>query len=297
MRPSPAFSLLFSICLAWQTCPAQEPAVELRLHWEPGQFYLQETDTDTTTFLTALGQKHDQKLRMRQTTSIKVKPGPAGGSEARVTIDSLKGEMVHDGLLLPFDADKMEDAHPMLQKAVGRASGKSFTLVYDAADQFQDVQDIGSMVRGGTTPDLGSIADAKQVALLFRRSLEMGLPRIPVRPGDKWLSEENISFAEAGQVKVRLNAKFEEFTTRETRRHAKISFAGGMESQADEKTRKALVTVGKDSQITGHVFFDLERRTVSLSVLLAVVNLEVEGKKLPVRQQVTTRLVAMKTIK
>ena len=36
---------------------------------------------------------------------------------------------------------------------------------------------------------------------------------------------------------------------------------------------------------------------MSLSVLLAVVNLEVEGKKLPVRQQVTTRLVAMKSIK
>jgi hypothetical protein len=57
------------------------------------------------------------------------------------------------------------------------------------------------------------------------------------------------------------------------------------------------VKVAADSKVSGQVFFDLERRTVSLSVLLAVVNLNVDGKTLPVRQQVTTRLVAMKQAK
>lgn len=274
-------------------CQAQDVALEIKLHWEPGQFYLQESDTDTTTFLTALGQKHDQKLRLRQTTSIRVTQAADQSREARVSIDSLKGELLQDGLLNPFDSAKMEDALPILRKTVGNTAGKSFTLTYDAQDNYQDVRDIAPLVTGGSTPDLNSIADAKQLATLFRRSLEMGLPKIPVRPGDKWISEESVSFSEVGTVQVKLRAKFDGFVDREGRKQAQIAFEGTLETQKDSDTKRS-VTMDKDSKITGQVFFDLERRTVSLSVLMAMINMNVDGKKLPVRQQVTTRLVAMK---
>ena len=272
---------------------AEDEAIELKLRWQPGQFYLQETDTDTTTMLTALGQKHDQKLRMRQTTSIKVTQNDAGEQLVRVSIDSLKGELLQDGLLNPFDSAKMEDALPVLQKAVGGTAGRAFTLVYDAGGAFRDVRDISSMVQGGSTPDLTSIADAKQVAMLYRRSMEMGLPKMPVRSGDKWISDEVIPFAEAGDVKVKLNAKFEGVVDRGGRRHAQISFEGSMETQPETGTKRS-VKVAANSKVSGQVFFDLERQTITLSVLLGMVNLEVNGQMLPVRQQVTLRLAAMK---
>jgi hypothetical protein len=293
MLPRALFQFL---ALAATLCQAQEETIEVRLRWEPGQFYLQESDTDTTTLLTTIGQKHDQKLRMRQTTSIKVTKNDAGEQLARVSIDSLKGELLQDGLLHPFDSAKMADALPVLQKAVGGAAGRSFTLVYNPQGDFQDVRDISSMVSGGENPDLTSIADAKQLATLYRRSLEMGLPKIPVRPGDKWISDEVIPFSEAGQVQVKLKSKFEGIVDRNGRKHAQIAFEGTMETQPDEGTKRS-VKVAADSKVTGQVFFDLERQTVSLSVLLAVVNLSVDGKILPVRQQVTTRLVAMKQAK
>lgn len=286
--------LLFALpVFATALCQAQEEALEVRLRWEPGQFYLQESDTDTTTLLTTLGQKHDQKLRMRQTTSIKVTKNNAGEQLARVSIDSLTGELLQDGLLHPFDSAKMADALPALQKAIGGAAGRSFTLVYNPQGDFQDVRDISSMVSGGENPDLTSIADAKQLAILYRRSMEMGLPKIPVRPGDKWISDEVIPFAEAGQVQVKLQSKFEGVVDRSGRKHAQIAFEGSLETQPEEGTKRS-VKLAAGSKVTGQVFFDLERRTLSLSVLLALVNLEVEGKLLPVRQQVTTRLVAMK---
>ena len=75
MLPRALFQFL---ALAATLCQAQEETIEVRLRWEPGQFYLQESDTDTTTLLTTIGQKHDQKLRMRQTTSIKVTKNDAG---------------------------------------------------------------------------------------------------------------------------------------------------------------------------------------------------------------------------
>lgn len=274
--------------------PAQDAPQELKLHWEPGQFYLQESDTDTTTFLTALGQKHDQKLRMRQITSIRVVETADRSREVKVNIDSLTGELLHDGLLNPFDSAKIEDALPLLQKSIGHAAGKNFTLLYDAKDEFQNVLDIHSFLDPkADEPSLKSIADAKQMATLYRRSLEMGLPKIPVRPGDKWISDEVVAFAEAGMVQVKLNAKFEGVVEREGRSQAQISFDGTLITQPKEGTKRS-IAVGGDSTVNGQVFFDLERRTISLSTLASVINLMVDGKKLPVRQQVTTRLVAMK---
>ena len=283
------------VAAAATSSPAQDTAHELRLHWEPGQFYLQESDTDTTTFLTALGQKHDQKFRMRQTTSIRVTEAADQKRQVQVKIDSLTGELMQDGLLNPFDSAKIEDALPMLQKTVGRTAGKTFTLLYDNKDQFEGVQDIRSFLQQSNNeePDLKAIADAKQMAALYRRSLEMGLPEIPVRPGDKWLSDQVVIFAEAGEVQVKLNAKFDSIETRQGRPQAKISFEGTLMTQADAVTKRS-ITVGPDSKVNGTVFFDLERRTISLSTMASVINLQIEGKKLPVRQQVTTRLVAMK---
>lgn len=288
-----ALAPFFGLAMLASLSLAQEEAVDLKLRWEPGQFYLQETDTDTTTLLTTIGQKHDQKLRMRQTTSVKVTKNEAGEQLARVSIDSLTGELLQDGLLHPFDSARLADALPVLQKTVGGTAGRAFTLVYNPAGEFQDVRDISSMVTGGENPDLTSIADAKQLATLYRRSMEMGLPKIPVRPGDKWISDEIIPFAEAGQVQVKLKSKFESLVDRGGRKHALIAFEGSMETQAGEGTKRS-VKVGAGSKVSGQVFFDLERHTVSLSILLAVVNLDVDGKTLPVRQQVTTRLAAMK---
>jgi hypothetical protein len=54
------------------------------------------------------------------------------------------------------------------------------------------------------------------------------------------------------------------------------------------------VTFGDDSKVNGHVFFDLELKTISLAVFSAVIQLKVDGKAMPVHQQVTTRLVSMK---
>ncbi|MBL9133780.1 MAG: hypothetical protein JNG86_21395 [Verrucomicrobiaceae bacterium] len=294
MSPCRLVSVLFPLAAAVFSHAQEQPVHELKLHWEPGQFYLQETDTETTTSLTALGQKHDQTLRMRQTTSIRVSAASDQTREVKVTIDSLKGELLQDGLLNPFDAARIEEALPVLQKSVGHAAGKTFTMVYDPQDQFQNVRDIGSLLKPGQDePDLNQIADAKQVATLYRRSLELGLPKIAVRPGDKWISDETMSFPEAGPVQVRLHAKFESIEERGGRPQARISFQGSMETQKDTGTKRS-ITLGPDSKLSGHVLFDLERRTVSLSFLLGELNLGVNGKKLPVRQQVTTRLVAMR---
>ena len=287
------------LCLAL-SCSADDSPLELKLHWEPGQTYLQESDTDTTNFLTSLGKTTDQKLRLHQTTSITVKQTPEGQTLAGVLIESLLGEMTFEGKSYAFDSRNPTSSSPQLQQTLGGAAGKGFTLVYNKKGDFEGAKDIGSMVTGGVEPDLNSIATANQLATLYRRSLEMGLPKIPVRPGDKWISDEIVDFPQAGTVQVKLNAKFDGIVDREGHRQAQISFEGSMKSKPDKDgtgqdlSTERTVTLGDNSKVNGHVFFDLERKTISLAVFSATIQLKVEGKPMPVRQQVTTRLVSMK---
>jgi len=294
--------LLASLLSCLSHAPAQDDSpVELKLHWDPGLTYLQESDTDTTNFLTSLGKSSDQKLRLRQTTRISVQKSAQGQTEARVMIEQLAGEMIYEGKTHTFDSKSPATSHPGLQQILGGTAGRGFTLVYDDKDNFIDAKDTASMVSGGAEPDLVSIANARQLATLYRRSLEMGLPKIPVRPGDKWISDEVVPFPQAGTVQVKLNAKFDGIVDREGHRQAQISFEGSMKNQRDKDSTSGRdldterpVTLGDDSKVNGHVFFDLDRKTITLAVFSATLQLKIEGKPMPVRQQVTTRLVSMK---
>jgi hypothetical protein len=298
-RQTTSVLALFFVCFS-RAAMAQDAPVELKLQWEPGQTYVQESDTDTTNFLTALGKTSDQKLRLHQTTRITALKNAQNQTEAQVLIESLLGEMTYEGKSHAFDSKNPGASHPALQQTLGGAAGRGFTLVYDEEGRFLDAKDTGTMVMGGATPDLTSIADARQLATLYRRSLEMGLPKIPVRPGDKWISDEIVPFPQTGTVQVKLNAKFDGIVDREGRRQAQIAFEGVMKSQHDKDSNgrdlstQRPVTLGDDSKVNGHIFFDLERKTISLAVFSATIQLKIEGKPMPVRQQVTTRLISMK---
>lgn len=273
----------------------------LRSHWVPGKVYTQQTETQTTSLLTPVdGPALEQKLNVTQTTTLKVAQDPSGPNKlADVTFTAVTGEMSFAGQTHRFDSAEPLASHPLLRKALGGAVGKSFVLVFDGEDQFLDVKATEKLAGDGTTiTGLGAVADAREVANLFRRSLDMGLStRMPVGPGDRWTSEESLNFPQSGPVKVLMNSKFEEVLDREGRRHAKVVFDGKISTarnpQPDAARQPAEVEVGADSTVAGHVFFDLERRTVSLAVFLSNLSLNLSGHRIPIRQQVTTRLLSI----
>jgi hypothetical protein len=272
----------------------------LRAAWQPGKIYRQQNETQTTsTFTLAPGQTKEQKLNVTQTTAIAVS-GAAAEKNARVTFTAVHGEMMMDGKTHIYDSNDPLMAHPLLRQALGGIVGKTFTLVYDAQDRYQDVKGtevLGSDPATGTVP-LAGVAEAREVATLFRQSLEMGLSKMPVGIGDTWVTEESLKFPQAGNMKVTLNSKYDAVVDREGRKHAKISFDGKIGSAAVAPGERAPVaSISPESTISGQVFFDLERRTVSLSVFLANLTLELAGNRIPLRQQVTTRLLSMEDVK
>jgi hypothetical protein len=271
-------------------CLAQEEPLPLRLRWHSGYQYTQETTTETLTQLTAAGGKEDQKMRVVQTTEIQVNALPDGGKAARVTFRALRGEVMLNGMKHPFDSARMEEANPLVRASLGQSVGRTFELLYDAEDHYLDSRGMtGLSAAPEPSPNLEAIAEARDVAELYRRSLEMGLPRAPVKPGDRWTTQEGLNFPSAGKVNIELRARLESLLDYEGRHHAKISFEGEMK-RADETAGSRKVTIGAGSRVFGQVLFDVERGTISQAAFQADIQLEMEGKKIPVRQQVTTRL-------
>lgn len=273
---------------------AQENLLTLRLVWQPGYRYTQETTTETTSVLAALG-KEDQKMKVVQTTDIRVQSLPDGGKLARVTFRSMKGDVMLNGMRQAFDSDRLGDASPMIRESIGRSVGRSFGLLYDAKDRFIGVKDTADMASqdNRASPSLEAIAEAGDVAKLYQRSLEMGLPKTSVKVGDRWTTQEKLDFPSAGPVGIELRSRLEAVMDYDTRRHTKISFEGEMK-RADDTVGSRKVTIGDGSKVFGQVLFDVERGTVSFAAFRADIQLEVDGKSFPVRQQVTTKLTEFK---
>ena len=286
-------SILCSLCLLQPAVQAQDEPLSLRLRWLPDHAYVQETTTETTTGLTAIGKPEDQKMKVKQTTEIRVTGAAGGEKQARVTFTALSGEVMLNGKKELFDSTNLEKANPMIRASVGQSVGKTFVLAYDSEDRFIEVRDSSAMTPAKEDgPDLEKISEARQVADLYRRSLEMGLPKMPVKTGDRWTSQETVNFPSAGTVNIELRAKLEALVEYEGRPQAKVSFEGEMK-RADESAGSRAVTIGDGSRVFGQVLFDLERGTVSFGAFRADIQLEIQGKKIPVRQQVTTKLTSL----
>lgn len=289
------------LILAASTAFAQE-AVLLRPHWEAGKRYTQQTETQNTATLMPLpGQPMEQKLSVKQITDIQVKPD-AGTTNKRAEVKflSVTGEMNLKGQTHKFDSADPQSAHPLLREGMMGTAGRSFVVVFDDADSFVELKDTEKLASDGTTvTGLAAMADARAIGELFVESLDMGLSDKPVKVGDTWTTEESLVFPQAGKMKVKLNSKYEENVQREGRKHAKVSFEGtiGSESTTGRPDAagegKPTATLAGDSRLAGQVFFDLERRTISLSVFLSTLSLELSGNRIPLKQQVTTRLVSI----
>ena len=201
---------------------------------------------------------------------------------------SIQGEMQMQGKKLQFDSANPEAGDALLRPALGPSVGAAFILIYNDKDEFTGVRDTGALAPAPDgNPSLAGIAQAQEVAELYRRSLEMGLPKSSVKVGDRWSSEEAVKFPSAGTVTVQLRAKLDAVVDYDERRHAKISFEGDMKSADAGVARE---TLADGSKSFGQVLFDLERGTISFAAFRADIILDIDGQKLPVRQQVTTKL-------
>jgi hypothetical protein len=264
-------------------------------HWTPGKTYQLQTESELTMPLAPLGRSGEQVLQVIQNTEIAVRAGKQPDTkELAVRFVTLRARLAVDGKTFLYDSEEPSESDPALRQMLADSSGNGFTLIYSNDDRFVGIGTVEQpAARPDQEPSLMAVADARQVAELYRRSLEMVLPRPEVAPGDKWTSVEHMAFPQAGNMDVKMNCHYVGAVERERRPHAKVTFEGKISQAAEAAGATAgsrPVALGGDSTLSGQLFFDLERRVISLSVFLGSIVIVHEGKSLPVRQSVTTRL-------
>ena len=144
---------------------------------------------------------------------------------------------------------------------------------------------------------LTALADSRDVANLFRKSLEIGLPPLAVSVGDTWTADETMTFPQAGDTHVEMNGKFEGIEERDGRKHAKIAFEGKLSSVTRKDKPVANIEIGQGSTMSGIIFYDIERRTTSLSSYNNHLKLIVAGQEVPFDQHITSKMLSIEDSK
>jgi hypothetical protein len=294
--PTFRISHLTVISLSWGmfAVAEAEDKESLRLHWKQGHTYTLETTTETSA-----GSDRPGKMSMTQTTEMRVEKEKAtSNNRVEVTFTSITGSLTAQGKTMSFDSKKPGDATPALREALGAALQKPFVLVYDQNDRFREARELGALSsETGTLTGIAALADSRAVANLFRKSLEMGLPSIPVSPGDTWNADETMTFPQAGEVHVDMTVKFDKWEERNGRKVARLVFDGKLANVDAAKSVPGSISIGQGSTIAGTVWFDVERGMVDGGDYTSELRLSAMGEVVPMKQHVTSKLIQMQSAK
>ena len=279
--------------------PAGE-SQSLRIRWQTGKTYTQETVT-ATTFKAPNSDVPGQVMTVTQTTTITAKKDPTPGSTNRlieVRFAAIRGEMASGKQVMKYDSEKPDSSDALLGKAIGRAVGKTFVLVYDEHDRFREVRELGSLSAAtGSVTGLSALADSRDVANLFRKSLEMGLPPLPVDIGATWTADETMTFPKAGDTHVEINGKFDAVEKRDGRQQAKISFEGKLGGVVKKDKPIEYINIGEGSTMAGVIYFDIEQGVPSSSSYTNRLKMIVDAREFPFEQKITTKMVSIEDSK
>lgn len=262
------------LLLALPLCANAQPLL-LRQHWEGGQSY-----TLTTTTETQVKDAKDSTMKVEQRTQLKAENNTAKGTKLKVQFLSCKATLSAEGKVLRYDSADQANSHPALVGSLGKAQGKSFTLLYDEKDRFKEARDLSTLAaEPGVAPGLQAVEESKNVANLFRKSLELGLPAVPVEVGSTWTADETLTLASIGEVHAAITGKLLKVEEQGGSKLAIIHFDGVLQSTKTGKASSPMaINLAPGSAMSGTLHFDLTQKLVSQFTGQTQLALQVGGR-------------------
>ena len=95
--------------------------------------------------------------------------------------------------------------------------------MYDKDDNYVEVRGADKLLAGGA---MGQAMGEKQMTDMFRKSIDMNLPKQAVGPGDTWNASDTMELGPAGSLQISLDGKFDSIVDVEGRKHAKLILDG-----------------------------------------------------------------------
>jgi hypothetical protein len=248
--------------------------VTLTVKWPVGNRYTErmEMNGDTETTMPQMPKPMLQKVQLSQEYSITVLTERTnGGRELELEFESTEIDVTMNGkpvlnLDTKAEAGGGEVSNPV---AAGfrQVIGARIKCLLDASNHVEKVEGFKEFVAkasAGGNPQSRAMMQNMFSEDYFQQMVDFarGLPRQPVKPGDSWPWQTDLTVPVLGVMKMDLNYTFTGWEQREKRKCAAIDFTGTMASKAGASAVPMGMTMKVESgKISGKTWFDPELGT------------------------------------
>jgi len=231
------------------------------------------------------------KTEMSSVMSVTVEtPNASGQKTVHFSVDHLQARVRSAVQDIQYDSANPAQSPPFYQQVFGAVANRALVILYNKDDQFQNVQS----PEAAATPPLGALKGLSnaQLAELFRKSFELGLPSNPVGPGDTWAFSDQIDMGPvAGAVQCKITATFDSTSEHDGAQYAKILLNGQLtSSMGDNQTTPPPVKVLEGSTLKGELTYDLTHHVIVGMDRTSELKLSVENKEASVSEKEQTKI-------
>jgi hypothetical protein len=279
--------------------------VEMKLKWTAGKRYLQEMTMSQTSEITVPGTPApmQQEMEMNQGFAVSaLKTLPDGGTELEMKFTSEKmSNKVNGRDVMNFDSseDASKDggnpAATIMRKIVG-AHVKFLTDADGKIDKVEGFQEFIDSLTGGSQPQMKAMIQGmfNEESLKQFGSGSMGLPGKPVKVGDTWPFEKDITAGPLGKMNMKLKFKFAGWEQHADHNCVLLTYTGDMSSKGAPAPGAMTMNV-QNGKVDGKTWFDPELGMMveNTGDQTMTINMTMQGKKMTskTKQKIGIKLV------
>lgn len=240
--------------------------VELKVKWPVNNRYAErmEVNSDTETTLAQTPKPMLQKVQMNQEYSITV----LRERELELEFESMEMDVTMNGkpvlnLDTRAEAGGGEVANPV---AAGfrQIIGAKLKYILDASNRVEKVEgtkEFANRATAGSNPQGRAVMQSMFNEDYFKQMVDFGrgLPTQPVKAGDSWPLQTEVTVPALGAMKLDINYTLKGWEQRDKRKCAAIDFVGSMTSQGVTNTGPMGMSMKiEEGKLSGKTWFDPE---------------------------------------
>lgn len=247
-----------------------EDAVTLRINWMPGKTYTYENVTRMVQDITVPTMPAPMKQEMDQVQefTMAVSEVEADGSKKlAMQILAMKQEIkMGPQTMMKYDskAPAEDNASNPLGAVLGKLVGAKMAVTLDAEGKVRTVEGLNELLTSidpeKKTPFPVFTEDSVKQMMGHAQAQ---LPDKPVKPGDKWTSNNTTAIPGIGNVEITMDSTFEKWVERRGYRCAVLKFTGAMSISSGPDGNAANIKIEtRDGKVSGTTWFAAELGTV-----------------------------------
>jgi len=243
---------------------APTEAVEMKMKWPVGYRYTYRTDIDQDIQMKMpqMPNPMHQQVAMGQNYSLSVlKETPDGGREIEFEFVSMEMDVrMNERSVMNFDS-KGESTGDT--EAFRKLMGSKLKFLLNSSNQLEKVEGYEELMKKATSggpPQSRQMLEQMYGEDFFKRLMDegRGLPKEPVKVGDRWLAQQEVPMGPMGKMMLDMNCTFKGWEDRDQHKCAVLEFTGTLKQKPGENPAAMGGVSFEKGKISGKNWFDPE---------------------------------------